>query len=59
MNMVNSEQQEHDFDYRTDFGRRATKEKSSRSRKMHYGRSGRAAVSHNGIHRRRNKRFTW
>ncbi len=59
MNMANSDHHENDFDYRADFGRRPTKDKNGRTRKFHYGRAGRAAVSHNGIHRRRNKRFSW
>ncbi len=59
MNMANSNYQEQEFDYQNDFGRRSEKEKSSRSRRMQYSRSNRPAVMHNGIHRRRNKRFSW
>ncbi len=67
MNMANNYPDDSDFDYgsensfgyRTDFSRPASKEKASKSRKISYARGGRAPVSHNGIHRRRNKRFSW
>jgi hypothetical protein len=58
MNMSNTNYQENDFDYQAEF-RRPAKEKASRQRKFQYSRSNRPAVSYNGIHRRRNKRFTW
>lgn len=58
MNMANTNYQEQDFNYQVNY-RRDAKEKSSRQRRFHYARSNRPAVSHNGIHRRRNKRFTW
>jgi hypothetical protein len=58
MNMAN-QYQEQDFDYQLDTHRRADKVKeSARSRRAQYARSSRPAV-HNGIHRRRNKRFSW
>jgi hypothetical protein len=59
MNMANSDYQEQDFDYQADFKRNGGKEKTPRQRKMQYARSSRPAVMHNGIHRRRNKRFSW
>ncbi len=62
MNMANSDYQEHEFDYQVDVDRRVAgggKEKITRQRKMQYARSSRPAVMHNGIHRRRNKRFSW
>ena len=57
MNMPNSYNQEQEFEYPA-FERREGKEKVSRPRKMQYARAARPAV-HNGIHRRRNKRFAW
>lgn len=60
MNMANSNYQEQEFDYQNEFGRRSDKDKTPRSRgRMQYSRSSRPAVMHNGIHRRRNKRFSW
>ena len=61
MNMANTNDEELDIEYRADFGRRPTKdkEKDSKARKLQYARAGRAPSSHNGIHRRRNKRFSW
>jgi hypothetical protein len=60
MNMANSDYQEQDFDYQVDFERRSnSKDKTPRQRRFQYARSNRPAVSHNGIHRRRNKRFSW
>jgi hypothetical protein len=60
MNMANSQNQDHDFDYQVDTDRREDKDKAPRQRnKMQYARVNRPAVSHNGIHRRRNKRFAW
>ncbi len=60
MNMANSQYQEQDFDYQIDVERQAGgKEKTPRQRKMNYSRASRPAVMHNGIHRRRNKRFAW
>ncbi len=59
MNMANSHYQEQDFDYQSDMVRRSEKDKTPRERRMNYSRSSRPAVMHNGIHRRRNKRFAW
>jgi hypothetical protein len=59
MNMANSDYQDHDFDYQVNFARRGGKEKVPRSKRFRYARSNRPAVFHNGIHRRRNKRFSW
>ena len=60
MNMANTNDQGHDFDYQANFARQGGKEeKTSSKRRFRYARSARPAVSHNGIHRRRNKRFTW
>jgi hypothetical protein len=58
MNMANTHEEEQEFDYRADFDRKA-KDKASKTRKIQYARTGRAPTSHNGIHRRRNKRFSW
>lgn len=52
--------EEQEFGYRADFTRRPAKGKTPRvSNKAQYSRRGSAPVSHNGIHRRRNKRFSW
>ncbi len=59
--------EEQDFEYRVDgergrqpSGKRGGAEKAENSRsRMNYSRTARPAVSHNGIHRRRNKRFAW
>jgi hypothetical protein len=68
MNMANNHPEDADFDYgseqefgyRADFTRPASKDRSpAKARKIQYARKGRAPVSHNGIHRRRNKRFSW
>jgi hypothetical protein len=59
MNMANTNYQDNEFDYQVEFRRSAAKETTSRPRRAHYGRANKPAVSHNGIHRRRNKRFTW
>jgi len=59
MNMANSDYQEQDFSYQAATSRRSDKEKAPRQRRMQYSRSNRPAVMHNGIHRRRNKRFAW
>jgi hypothetical protein len=59
MNMANTHNQEPNFNYQVDFGRHETKDKNGRERRFQYSRSNRPAVSHNGIHRRRNKRFSW
>jgi hypothetical protein len=66
MNMANNHPEDADFeygsekefDYRADFSRPA-KKSPAKARKIQYGRRGSAPVSHNGIHRRRNKRFSW
>jgi hypothetical protein len=65
MNM-NYDYEEQDFEYRVDgnrerepIGRRGGNEQSSPRSRMNYSRTARPAVSHNGIHRRRNKRFAW
>jgi hypothetical protein len=67
MNMANSQPEDADFeygsekefDYRADYSRPASKKSAAKARKIQYGRRGSAPVSHNGIHRRRNKRFSW
>jgi hypothetical protein len=58
MNMPNRYHQESELDYQTDDERREQREKFPRSRRASYSRASRPAV-HNGIHRRRNKRFSW
>lgn len=61
MNMANSQYQGQEFDYQFDNDRRDGREKSPRAasqRRAQYSRTSRPAV-HNGIHRRRNKRFAW
>lgn len=59
MNMSYNNYQEQEFDYQAGGARRDEKVKETRSRKAQYSRANRPAVSHNGIHRRRNKRFAW
>jgi hypothetical protein len=59
MNMANTHSQEPNFDYQVNFGRNEAKDKNPREQRFQYSRSNRPAVSHNGIHRRRNKRFSW
>lgn len=61
MNFSYSNYQEQEFDYKVDDERDGTKQKASRQRRgAQYARANRPAVtSHNGIHRRRNKRFAW
>ena len=59
MNMPNKYYQEKDFDYQAEGEVRGGKEKIQRQRRFSYAKSNRPAASHNGIHRRRNKRFTW
>jgi hypothetical protein len=59
MNMANANSPEHDFNYSVEFRRGSEKDKTPRQRRFQYSRSSRPAVSHNGIHRRRNKRFSW
>jgi hypothetical protein len=66
MNMANYDYEEQDFEYRATTerqggpdARRGGSEKSSAKRRMQYSRSSRPAVKHDGIHRRRNKRFAW
>ena len=59
MNLANSAYQEQEFEYQVSVERRSSgKEKAPSKRRMQYSRSSRPAV-HNGIHRRRNKRFSW
>ena len=59
MNLANTAYQEQEFEYHFDVERRSTgKEKVPQRKRMQYSRSSRPAV-HNGIHRRRNKRFSW
>jgi hypothetical protein len=59
MNLNYNHYQEQEFDYQVDDQRRGERAKPSRKSRMSYARSNRPAVSHNGIHRRRNKRFAW
>ena len=66
MNMANYDYEEQDFDYRLTTGRkrgpdgrRGGDESGSGKRRMQYSRASRPVVKHNGIHRRRNKRFAW
>jgi hypothetical protein len=63
MNMSNHDYEEQDFDYRLNagsgqvpVGRRSGSTNSSGGRRMSYSSASRPAVSHNGMHRRRNKR---
>lgn len=58
MNMANTQNEDQEFDYRADFDRKV-KDKAPKARKIQYARKGSAPESHNGIHRRRNKRFSW
>lgn len=60
MNMANNDYQEQEFEYQIDDERRVDgKEKTPRQKRINYARSGRSPAMHNGIHRRRNKRFSW
>ena len=66
MNMANHDYEEQDFEYRFEDtrakgpdGRRHDDVPSSSKRRMSYGRASRPVNAHNGIHRRRNKRFSW
>jgi hypothetical protein len=59
MNMANKYYQEQEIDYQSDDEQRTGKDKVSRQRRMQYARTNRPAASHNGMHRRRNKRFSW
>ena len=58
MNLANTNYQEQEFDYKANY-QRAAKTKPSSKRSFRYARTNRPVVSHNGIHRRRNKRFAW
>jgi hypothetical protein len=58
MNMANSQYNEQEFEYQVDNDRRGGKEKARPQRRAQYAQANRPAV-HNGIHRRRNKRFAW
>ena len=59
MNMANTQYNEHEFEYNVDNVRRDGKEKLPKEkRRPSYANANRPAV-HNGIHRRRNKRFAW
>ena len=65
MNMANNQHDEQEFDYQADFARQGdtTRERkapsSATKQRFQYSRTNRSATSHNGIHRRRNKRFSW
>lgn len=59
MNMSSNEYQEQDFDYQLKGDRKSRTSKTPQSRRMQYSRTNRPTVMHNGIHRRRNKRFAW
>jgi len=60
MNMANTAYGDQEFEYQYDAKRTGDRSKSSDvpKKRMSYSRASRPAV-HNGIHRRRNKRFTW
>ncbi len=67
MNMAYNEYDGQEFDYSAEIGRgkgpaRGGKDKAptaSAKNRFSYARGSRPAVSYNGIHRRRNKRFSW
>ncbi len=59
MNMPNRYYQEQEPDYQSEGELRGGREKIQRQRRFQYSRSNRPAATHNGIHRRRNKRFSW
>ena len=59
MNMNANNYQEQDFNYQAYDQPRAGKEKIARKSRMKYASANRPSVMHNGIHRRRNKRFAW
>jgi hypothetical protein len=58
MNLANSYYQEPEFEYQTVERRSVKDDKTPRRNRASYSRTVRPAV-HNGIHRRRNKRFAW
>ncbi len=58
MNLANSYYQEQGIEYQVDAERHGGKEKTPPKKRVQYSRSNRPVV-HNGIHRRRNKRFSW
>lgn len=57
MNMSYNAYQSQEFEYDNEEPR-DSKQKITRSRKVSYAKRNRPVV-HNGIHRRRNKRFSW
>jgi len=57
MNMAYNLYQAQEFDY-TNEDQQGSKSKTDRARRPAYARRNRPVV-HNGIHRRRNKRFAW
>jgi hypothetical protein len=66
MNMANNDYEDQDFEYRFDSGRKSEPDgrrggnsNTSNKRRAQYARASRAPAMHNGIHRRRNKRFAW
>ena len=60
MNMPNKHNNEQDFDYQSEGDQTVSgREKIQRQRRFQYARTNRPAAAHNGIHRRRNKRFSW
>jgi len=59
MNLANSYYPEQEFEYQVGAERRGgEKEKTPQKKRAQYARANRPVV-HNGIHRRRNKRFSW
>ena len=60
MNMSYNRYESLDVDYQVDDTRSENeKSKTPRRRRTDYTRAGNRPASHNGIHRRRNKRFAW
>ena len=60
MNMSYNRYESLDMNYQADDTRsESEKAKSPRRRRTDHTRAGNRPVSHNGIHRRRNKRFSW
>jgi len=58
MNMANSQDQDQGFEYQFTGDQRG-KQKVPRARRATYARANRPVVMHNGMHRRRNKRYSW
>ena len=68
MNMAYNEYEGQEFNYSAEIGRSSGPARGGKGKapsaggaknRFNYSRGSRPAVSYNGIHRRRNKRFSW